>query len=129
MTIEQEVIIGAAPSAVYEVLTSSARFTAMCGGAEANISDAVGGEVSLFGGAVQARNVELVPGTRVVQTWRSADWPEGVHSIVRFELAKDGAGTQVSLSQSGHPADAAEHLNGGWSKMYWGPMNALFAQS
>lgn len=129
MAIEQQATIGAAPAAVYEVLTSSARFTAMCGGAEANISDAVGGEVSLFGGAVQARNVELVPGIRVVQTWRSADWPEGVHSIVRFELSGEGDSTKIEFSQSGYPANAAEHLKEGWSQMYWGPMNALFEQS
>lgn len=129
MTIKQEVTINAAPDAVYAVLLGSEKFTTMAGGREANISSEVGGEVSLFGGAIQARNIELVPGQRVVQSWRSADWPEGVHSLVRFELAKSADGTQVKFDQSGHPDDAEPHLEEGWAQMYWTPMNAMFAAS
>lgn len=125
MSIHQEIIINAAPKTVYEILTGSERFSEMSGGAPAVISSDVGGEVSLFGGAIQARNIELVPGQRVVQTWRSADWPEGAHSLVRFELKADGNNTKVIFDQSGHPAEAEDHLIGGWQKMYWDPMNAL----
>lgn len=125
MTIHQEITINAAPKTVYEILIGSERFTEMSGGAEAKISLDVGGEVSLFGGAIQARNIELVPGQRVVQTWRSADWPNGVHSLVRFELNADGGNTKLNFEQCGHPAEAESHLSEGWQKMYWAPMNAL----
>lgn len=125
MSIHQEVTINATPDAVYEVLTSSAKFTEMCGGREANISPEVGGEVSLFGGAISARNVELVPGTRVVQAWRSNDWPEGAHSLVTFSLEGAGGKTKLSFEQAGHPQAAAEMLEGGWTQMYWDPMKNL----
>jgi hypothetical protein len=42
-------------------------------------------EQRMFGGDISGRNVELVPGRRAVQAWRSNAWPEGVYSIVRFE--------------------------------------------
>lgn len=128
MSIQQDVSINGAPDAVYELLMNAEKFSAMSGGRVAEISNEVGGAVSLFGGAIEARNVELQPGQRVVQSWRSADWPEGVHSIVRFELTKDGAGTKLSFSQSGYPDGADEHLDTGWHQMYWEPMKAQFEQ-
>lgn len=126
MSIHQEVTINAKPDAVYGVLTSSEKFAAMTGGRAADISTDEGGAVSLFGGDIQARNIELVPGKRVVQAWRAGNWPGGVYSIVRFELEANGSGTRLSFDQAGHPADAQEMLEGGWHQMYWNPMNAVF---
>jgi uncharacterized protein YndB with AHSA1/START domain len=127
VNIHQEVMIEASPAAVYGVLTNSEDFATMTGGRPAAISKEVGGEVSLFGGDIRARNVELVPGKRVVQAWRSKAWPEGVYSIVRFELAPQGKRTRLTFDQVGHPQEAQAMLEGGWSKMYWQPMNAMLA--
>jgi uncharacterized protein YndB with AHSA1/START domain len=125
MAIHQEVDIKGPPQAVYEILTSSEKFAKMTGGRAADISAEEGGAVSLFGGDIQARNVELVPGKRVVQAWRSGAWPEGVYSIVRFELKKSGGGTKLTFDQSGYPDDAHDMLSGGWQMMYWEPMNKV----
>ena len=125
MNIHQEVTIDASPAAVYGVLTGSDEFARMTGGRAADISNAVGGAASMFGGDIRARNIELVPGKRVVQAWRSQAWPEGVYSIVRFELAPAGKGTKVTFDQSGHPDEAQQTLEGGWHQMYWQPMNAM----
>ena len=129
MPIHQEVTINASPAAVYGVLTSSSDFTRMTGGRAAKISAEAGGTVSLFGGDIEARNVEMVPGKRVVQAWRSKAWPEGVYSIVKFELAAAGKGTRVTFDQAGYPAEAHDMLDGGWQQMYWGPMNAMLGGS
>jgi activator of HSP90 ATPase len=127
VSIHQEVTIDASPAAVYGVLTSSDEFARMTGGRKADISRDIGGAVSLFGGDIEARNVELKPGKRVVQAWRSKAWPEGVHSIIRFELAPAGKGTKLVFDQAGHPDDAQAMLEGGWPKMYWEPMSAMFS--
>ena len=127
MSIHQEVTIDASPAAVYGVLTTSDEFARMTGGRKADISRDIGGAVSLFGGDIEARNVELKPGKRVVQAWRSKAWPEGVHSIIRFELAPAGKGTKLVFDQAGHPDDAQAMLEGGWPKMYWEPMSAMFS--
>ena len=103
MAIHHEIRVGAPPKAVYEVLTNSEKFARMTGGRAAKISPDEGGEVSLFGGDIRARNVELVPGKRVVQAWRSGAWPEGVYSIVKFELSGDGKATKLVFDQSGYP--------------------------
>jgi activator of HSP90 ATPase len=127
MAIHQEVDIKGSPKAVYDILTSSEKFAKMTGGRDAKITAEDGGAVSLFGGDIQARNVELVPGKRVVQAWRSGAWPEGVYSIVRFELQSNGSGTKLTFDQSGYPDEAHDMLSGGWQQMYWEPMNAMLA--
>lgn len=128
MSLHQEVIIKAHAQDVYETLLTSAKFSDMSGGAPADISTEVGGAVVLFGGQIEARNLELVEGVRVVQSWRSGNWPEGVHSVVRFELTSDGDNTKVIFDQSGFPEGAEEHLEPGWYKMYWDPMNAMLSK-
>jgi uncharacterized protein YndB with AHSA1/START domain len=125
--IHQEVTINASPAAVYGVLTSSEEFARMTGGRKADISKEVGGAVSMFGGDIRAVNVELIPGQRVVQAWRSKNWPDGVHSIVRFELTPEGKGTKLSFDQAGFPDGAEKMLEGGWHQMYWQPMNAMLS--
>jgi activator of HSP90 ATPase len=127
MNIHQEVTIAASPAAVYALLMSSDDFGKMTGGRVASIAKEVGGAVSLFGGDIRGRNVELVPGKRVVQAWRSGAWPEGVYSIIRFELSPEGKGTKLVFDQAGHPEGSDEMLEGGWHQMYWQPMNAIFA--
>ncbi len=127
MSIHQEVTIEASPATVYGVLTTSDEFAKMTGGRKADISKDQGGAVSLFGGDIQARNVELKPGKRVVQAWRSRAWPEGVYSIVRFELVPAGKATKVVFDQAGYPDEAKAMLEGGWSKMYWEPMQMMLA--
>lgn len=128
MSIHQEVTINASPAAVYGVLTDSREFSRMTGGKAAEISKEPGGEVSLFGGDIRARNIELVPGKRVVQAWRSQSWPEGIYSIVKFELSPAGDKSRLVFDQAGHPDDAQQLLEGGWQKMYWDPMEAMLGE-
>lgn len=128
MFIHQEVTFQARPQDVYALLLTSEKFSDMSGGAPAGISPEVGGAVSLFGGQIEARNLELVEGTRIVQSWRAGNWPEGVHSVVRFELVSDGDKTKIFFDQAGFPEGAEEHLEPGWHKMYWDPMKAMFVK-
>ena len=127
MNIHQEIVIDASPAAVYRTLTTAADFSRMTGGKKADISREVGGAISLFDGGISGRNVELVPEKRVVQAWRSNAWPEGVYSMIRFELMPEGKGTKLVFDQAGHPDGAQEMLEGGWHKMYWEPMSTMLA--
>jgi hypothetical protein len=67
MAIHQDIVINGTPKAVYDILMSSKKFTAMTAGRVAKISKDEGGAISMFGGDIRGRNVELVPGKRVVQ--------------------------------------------------------------
>src|SRR5687768_15388418 len=120
--IHQEITLASPPARVYEVLTDSARFSAMTGGAPTEISREPGGTFSCFGGMIHGRHIELVPGERIVQAWRAKPWEPGAYSMVRFTLTPEGTGTRVTLDHSAFPAGQAEHLAKGWHQNYWEPL-------
>jgi uncharacterized protein YndB with AHSA1/START domain len=122
MSIHQEVVLPASPDRVYAVLTNGAQFTEATAGRAAEIAAADGGAFTLFGGAIHGRQIELVPGARVVQAWRTKMWEPGVYSLVRFTLVAEGAGTKVVLDHSGFPDGQQEHLAAGWAANYWEPL-------
>jgi activator of HSP90 ATPase len=117
-TIHQETTFSAAPSRIYKALVDLKQFAEVTG-APASGDSSEGAAFSAFGGHVTGRQVELVPDKRIVQAWRAKTWPEGVYSIVRFELVADGKGTKLVFDHSGFPEDEKEHLSGGWRAQYW----------
>ena len=119
--LRQEADFSVPPHRVYEALLDEKQFTSFAG-APAKISRAEGGALSLFGGAILARNVELVADRRIVQAWRDADWAPGIYSIVKFELTPRGAGTHLVMDQTGFPAGQFSDLDPGWREHYWEPM-------
>lgn len=117
-TIHQEVTFSAAPSRVYEFLVDPRRFAEVTG-APASGDPAEGASFSIFGGHVSGRHIELVRDKRVVQAWRAKTWPEGVYSLVRFELTPAGGGTQLAFDHDAFPEEMKEHLAQGWQSNYW----------
>jgi len=118
ISIHQEVDFAASPHQLYEALLDSKKFSAFSGRA-AEIKREPGGAFSLFDGHIVGRNLELVPDKRIVQAWRVVDWPEGVYSIVRFELKAQGSGTQLVFDHIGFPPGLRDHLAEGWEGHYW----------
>jgi activator of HSP90 ATPase len=124
--IQKEIELKAAPQQVYEALLDSRQFSAFSG-APAEIEREVGGAFSCFGGFIIGRNVDLLPNRRIVQAWRVKMWPEGVYSIVSFELHAQSSGTRLTLTHDGYPEGMRAHLNGempdgGWNRQYLEPL-------
>jgi activator of HSP90 ATPase len=124
--IHQEVSFKATPKRVYDALMTSKEHSAFTGGA-AKISRDAGGEFSCHDGQVTGRNVELVPGQRIVQAWRLAAWEEGLYSLVRFELQPKGGETRLVLDHVGVPEPFREGTASGWETRYWGPLKKHLA--
>jgi activator of HSP90 ATPase len=118
ITIHQELDFEAPPQRLYEALLDGKQFAALTGG-KAEISPEVGSAFSLFGGLITGRNVELVKNQRIVQAWRPKSWPDGVYSIVRFELKPRGQGTRLVFDHVGFPEGQHDHLAEGWENHYW----------
>jgi activator of HSP90 ATPase len=125
-SLHQEIDLKAPPQRIYEVLLSSKDFAA-CTGAPAEIDPKAGGAFSMFGGMIVGRNIELVPGQRIVQAWRPADWPAGLYSLVRFELKPRGSETTVVLDHTSFPEGGYDHLSAGWHEHYWEPLKKFLA--
>jgi activator of HSP90 ATPase len=130
-SIHHVTVFKASRKRVYEALTDTKQFDQVTklspemragmslGDKATEISDEVGGTFTLFGGHIVGRQVELVPGERIVQAWRVVDWDPGVYSIAKFELLEQGSGTKVVFDHTGFPKGQAEHLAAGWKAHYW----------
>lgn len=118
ITIHQEVDFQVSPKRLYEALLDTKQFSAFSA-RPAEINHEVGGAFSLFGGHIVGRNLEFVPNKRIVQAWRVVTWPEGMYSIVKFELKAQGAGTHLVFDHAGFPEDQRDHLAEGWESNYW----------
>ena len=109
------------PHRVYEALLDEKQFASFTG-APAKIDRREGGALTLFGGAIVARNVELVPDKRIVQAWRDTAWAAGIYSMLKFELVANGSATHMVLDQTGFPAGQFSDLDSGWHEHYLAPM-------
>lgn len=123
--IHHDITLPASPDKVFSALMDTDQHAAFTG-APASVGG-VGEPFSAYGGKVAGLTVEAIPGERIIQAWRIGDWPEGVYSLVRFDLSADGSGTRLSFDHTGIPDGAREHLDGGWHKMYWEPMTKYLA--
>lgn len=131
-SIHQEITFKASPNRVYDALLDSKRFSDFTGGAAARIDREAGGAFSCFGGVITGRNIELLPDQRIVQAWRVGNWPDGIYSIVKFELQAHGSETRLVMDHSGFPEHLRAHLNGeesdgGWQRQYWEPLKKYLA--
>ncbi len=126
-SISRTTTLPAPPAEVYAAWLSSEGHTAMTGG-RAEINDQVGAHFSCWFGYIKGRNEELVPGERIVQSWRSSDFPgEAADSLLRITLRAIPAGTQLDLEHSNIPAGQGERYYAGWHERYFAPMARYFA--
>ena len=126
--IRQKVIIsGATPDQVYRAFLSSKEHSEITG-AKATCSARVGAEFSAWDGYISGKNVELVQGEKIVQEWKTSEWPDGYSpSKLQLSLKKVDSGTELTLVQSNVPASQAKDYEKGWHDLYWNPMKNYFA--
>jgi uncharacterized protein YndB with AHSA1/START domain len=136
--IHQEVVFKASRKRVYEALTDSKQFekvvqlseaikTKMVQDSATTMGREAGSAFSTYGGYISGRQIELVPGERIVQAWRAGSWPAGIYSIAKFDLTEQGDGTKLVFDHTGFPSGTAEHLAAGWKSNYWEPLAKFLA--
>jgi uncharacterized protein YndB with AHSA1/START domain len=121
-------IIPASPADVYQAWLDSIGHSEMTGG-EAEMSDQVGAEVSAWDGYISGRNLELVPGERIVQSWRTSEFgDEHEDSVITIVLQEVGGGTLLTLEHSNVPDEQRSYEEDGWQSNYFEPMVAYFSE-
>jgi activator of HSP90 ATPase len=132
-SIHQEIVFTAGRDRVYTALTNPQQFTKVVelgplkNVGPAEIGPRAGDTFSLFGGHIVGRSIELTPSQRIVQAWRTVDWPAGVYSVARFELRSQGAQTLVVFDHTGFPAGESASLLDGWNSHYWEPLKKFLS--
>lgn len=125
--LKQTISFNASPETIYSILMDSKRHGKLTGG-KATISKKVNGKFSVYDGYAHGKNVELIEGKKIVQTWHfdEAEWPEDHFSICIFNFSKKGKGCQLEFEQIGIPAAHYESLKKGWHTYYWSPLKEQF---
>lgn len=120
--------IPASPDAVYATWLDSRGHSEMTGG-EARMSDEVGADASAWDGYITGRNLDLVPGRRIVQSWRTSQFSdEHADSIVTVLLQEIADGTLLTLEHRNVPDEQRSYEEGGWQSSYFEPMVAYFTR-
>src|SRR5579872_1083040 len=104
----------ATPEAIYDAWLDSKSHSAMTGG-KAKMSKKVGAEISAWDGYITGRNIELVQGKRITQSWRSAEFDEGDEdSIITVTLAPLKEGARLTLHHAKVPDSQKSYEKEGW---------------
>jgi len=129
-TIVQEEIFDAAPMDVYEALVDPAKH-AQFTGSTATGEPVEGGTFTAWDGYIEGRHERLVPGARIVQLWRTSEFPEDhADSRLEIELRPEAEGkTRLRLTHSGVPRDQAKSYEKGWVDHYWTPLRDFLRDS
>ena len=117
-------VIPASPAEIYQAWLDSILHSEMTGG-EADMTEEVGADVSAWDGYIMGRILELVPGERIVQSWRTTEFEDAFEdSIVTILLQEAEDGTLLTLEHSNVPDEHKGYEQGGWQSNYFEPMIA-----
>jgi activator of HSP90 ATPase len=120
-------VIPASPQAIYDAWLDSRGHGKMTG-AKAKASTKVGGDFSASDGYATGKNLELEPGKRIVQSWRTTDFAASdPDSKITITLAPAGSGTKITLLHTRVP-DGHEEVKVGWRDYYFEPMKEYFGK-
>jgi len=118
----------ATPQEVYEAWLSSKGHSEMTG-ADAKASNVVGAGFSAWDGYIEGKNLELVPNSKIVQSWRTTEFANhDPDSTITVELTPIKAGTRLKLSHRGAPDGQTSYEEHGWREFYFEPMKAYFTR-
>lgn len=121
-------IIPASPERVYTAWLDAEQHALMTGAAA---SDEGGGRFTAWDGYITGRTVSAVPHEKIVQAWRTTEFPADAPDsmlTITFTAAEGGA-TKVSLLHESIPDGQTDAYKKGWDEFYFGPMKTWFART
>ena len=120
-------VIPASPRQIYDAWLDSAGHAAITGGQPAQITPEKGAAFTVWNGYITGRNLDLEPGRRIVQSWRTtkftADDPDSRIEVVLEPVA---GGTKVTVHHSNVPDGHTSYRDGGWQRSYFDTMKKHF---
>ena len=107
-------IIPATPEEVYKAITTEITIRLWTGDI-VSIDPKVGGEFSMWDGAITGKFIELEPYKKIVQQWY---FGEEEQSIVTIKLHEHKKGTSLELNHQNIPSEAYDDIVEGWNETY-----------
>ena len=122
-------LLPAAPKKIFDTWLSSKGHSDMTGGG-AKMSKRLSALVSAWDGYITGKNLELVAGKRIVQSWRTTEFPEDhADSKITVALTPHKNGCKLTLRHEGVPDGQTSYEKGGWQSHYFEPMAEYFVKS
>ena len=119
-------VIPATPSEIYKAWLSTKGHAAMTGSA-AKVNGKVGGKFSAWDEYIFGTTLELTPNERILQTWRTSEFPEDApDSRVEIIFEEAAGGTKITLAHSNMPENQVDDYRQGWEDFYFKPMKEYF---
>ena len=96
-------------------------------GGIAVIDPELGGIFDVWDGYITGKTLELEPGRRILQSWRTTEFPPGSpDSTLEVVIDSKRGGTQLTLNHTDIPDGQAEMYAQGWKEYYFEPMLEYF---
>jgi activator of HSP90 ATPase len=120
------VMINTNAGKIYKAWLSSEGHSAITG-SPAKVEGMVDGNFVAWDGYIQGMFLELEENKRILQAWRTAEFPaEAEDSIVEITLQENHGKTKLTLKHSNIPEGQAEGYKSGWDDFYFNPMKKYF---
>ena len=121
-------VIPATPEQIYQAWLSTKGHSAMTG-SPAEVEARVKGKFTAWDGYIFGETLELKPNQRIVQAWRTTEFPEGSpDSRVEITLEAVNGKTKITINHSNIPKGQAEDYKQGWQDFYFKPMKEYFSK-
>jgi activator of HSP90 ATPase len=113
---------------LYKAWLSSKGHTAFTGGA-ATASTKLNAKHTAWDGYISGKNIELIPNKKIVQTWRTVEFPESApDSILEVTFEEKAGKTKMNLYHHGLQKGDAKKYKDGWQQHYFEPMKEYFSE-
>ena len=121
-------VIPASPREIYDAWLDSRAHSKMTSG-KAVTSAEVGAAFTAWDGYITGTNLELAPGMRIVQSWRTTEFAKAdPDSKITVSLKPVKGGTKLTMLHTKVPNGHTGYRSG-WSQSYFEPMKAYFGKA
>ena len=121
-------ILPATPEQIYNAWLSSEGHSRMTG-SPAEVKGEIDGSFKAWDGYIWGKTLELEPYRRIVQAWRTSEFPaDSLDSRVEIQFEETKGGTKITLIHTNIPDEQGDSYKGGWEEFYFSPMRAYFSK-
>ena len=128
-TLTQKVIFkNTTPEQLYN-LYMDAKLHSLVTGDMAKITNKEGSSFTAYGDYISGKNLQLVPGKLIVQSWRGIDFKKSdLDSTFILQFEKQGNDAVLYMVHANVPDSEADGIKTGWSDFYWTPWKTYLAK-
>ncbi len=119
-------IMPTSKEAVYNAWLDGEKHAKMTNTEVAHASILVGDSFTAHDGYISGKNVDLVPYTKIIQTWRTTEFSdEEEDSLIEVTFTDKNGGTLITLTHTNLPPHGKQYEQG-WKTHYFEPMKKYF---